>query len=114
MPQLTRTNDSNASCIHDAVWATGFLACPCVNDFALAVPPVVGAAADGTSNGGFSPGVHLFPFRTESLSPGAPMVLPSSVGESVAANLTVTSPTPLRLRAVEGRWSFIAIPSKLG
>ncbi|WP_222840575.1 hypothetical protein, partial [Hymenobacter sp. BT190] len=26
---------------------------------------------------------------TESLSPGAPMVLPSSVGESVAANLTV-------------------------
>jgi hypothetical protein len=39
------------------------------------------------SNGGFSPGVHLFPFRTESLSPGAPMVLPSPVGESVAANL---------------------------
>lgn len=38
------------------------------------------------SNGGFSPGVHLFPFRTESLSPGAPMVLPSPVGESVAAN----------------------------
>ena len=39
------------------------------------------------SNGGFSPGVHLFPFRTEPLSPGAPMVLPSPVGESVAANL---------------------------
>ncbi len=38
------------------------------------------------SNGGFSPGVHLFPFRTEPLSPGAPMVLPSPVGESVAAN----------------------------
>lgn len=40
------------------------------------------------SNGGFSPGVHLFPFRTESLSPGAPMVLPSPVGESVAANFS--------------------------
>ena len=43
--------------------------------------------ATPASNGGFSPGVHLFPFRTESLSPGAPMVLPSPVGESVAANL---------------------------
>ncbi|MDB5236490.1 MAG: hypothetical protein JWR44_3483, partial [Hymenobacter sp.] len=42
------------------------------------------------SNGGFSPGVHLFPFRTEPLSPGAPMVLPSPVGESVAANLFPT------------------------
>ena len=71
-----------------------FLARPCVNAFALAVPPVVGAAVDGTSNGGFSPGVHLFPFRTESLSPGAPMVLPSSVGESVAANLTVICRAP--------------------
>ena len=43
--------------------------------------------ATPASNGGFSPGVHLFPFRTEPLSPGAPMVLPSPVGESVAANL---------------------------
>ena len=43
--------------------------------------------AQPASNGGFSPGVHLFPFRTEPLSPGAPMVLPSPVGESVAANL---------------------------
>jgi hypothetical protein len=45
--------------------------------------------ATPASNGGFSPGVHLFPFRTESLSPGAPMVLPSPVGESVAANLII-------------------------
>ena len=27
------------------------------------------------NNGGFSAGVHLFPFRTEKLSPAAPMVL---------------------------------------
>ena len=33
------------------------------------------------SNGGYSAGVHLFPFRTEKLSPVAPMVLPSKVGE---------------------------------
>jgi hypothetical protein len=46
--------------------------------------------ATNASNGGFSPGVHLFPFRTESLSPGAPMVLPSPVGESVAANFIVS------------------------
>ena len=26
--------------------------------------------------GGYSEGVHLFPFRTEKLSPSAPMVLP--------------------------------------
>ena len=37
--------------------------------------------------GDFSVGVHLFPFRTEQLSPVAPMVLPSPAGESVAANL---------------------------
>ena len=48
--------------------------------------------ATPASNGGFSPGVHLFPFRTEPLSPGAPMVLPSPVGESVAANLFSASP----------------------
>ena len=33
------------------------------------------------SNGGNSMGVHLFPFRTEKLSPIAPMVLQSNVGE---------------------------------
>jgi hypothetical protein len=63
------------------------------------------------SNGGFSPGVHLFPFRTESLSPGAPMVLPSSVGESVAANLTVSSASAPPASAVEGRLSFVAVRS---
>ena len=54
------------------------------------VPPRGGHrnAAAPASNGGFSPGVHLFPFRTEPLSPGAPMVLPSPVGESVAANFS--------------------------
>ena len=54
---------------------------------------------NNASNGGFSPGVHLFPFRTESLSPGAPMVLPSPVGESVAANfINRTLLTPLYQR----------------
>ena len=28
-----------------------------------------------------APGIHLFPSRTEQLSPGAPMVLHASVGE---------------------------------
>ena len=32
-------------------------------------------------NGGYSVGVHLFPFRTEQLSPIAPMVLQSNVEE---------------------------------
>jgi hypothetical protein len=31
--------------------------------------------------GGFAEGVHLFPFRTEKLSPSWPMVLQSNVGE---------------------------------
>ena len=31
-------------------------------------------------------GSHLFPFRTEKLSPFAPMVLQCNVGESVAAS----------------------------
>ena len=33
------------------------------------------------TNGGYSEGEHLFPFRTEKLSPLAPMVLQSHVGE---------------------------------
>jgi hypothetical protein len=33
------------------------------------------------NNGGYSAGVHLFPFRTEQLSPVAPMVLLSQAGE---------------------------------
>gem|GEM_PF-2523326 len=32
-------------------------------------------------NGVYGEGVHLFPFRTEQLSPSAPMVLQSNVGE---------------------------------
>ncbi len=35
--------------------------------------------------GGYSDGDHLFPFRTEKLSPSAQMVLPYKVGEYVAA-----------------------------
>ena len=31
--------------------------------------------------GGYSSGVHLFPFRTEKLSPDAPMVLSAMTGE---------------------------------
>ena len=48
-------------------------------------------------NGGQSAGVHLFPFRTESLSPVAPMVLLSQAGESVVANLITTKPLLLAL-----------------
>ena len=82
MPQLTRTKEPNASTNNSFCNVLlGFSLVPCVNN--LRSSP----NTDGhTSNGGFSPGVHLFPFRTESLSPGAPMVLPSPVGESVAAN----------------------------
>ena len=101
MPQLTRTNEPNAS-NRTPYTRFLFLARPCVNDMGCCQ---ASKRQQHTSNGGFSPGVHLFPFRTESLSPGAPMVLPSSVGESVAANLTVHEP-PLRLSAVEGRLSF--------
>lgn len=36
--------------------------------------------------GGYSNGDHLFPFRTEKLSPFAQMVLPYKVGEYVAAS----------------------------
>jgi hypothetical protein len=36
--------------------------------------------------GGYSDGDHLFPYRTEKLSPSAQMVLPYKVGEYVAAN----------------------------
>ena len=39
-------------------------------------------------HGGYSDGVHLFPFRTEKLSPSAQMVLPYKVGEYVAASFT--------------------------
>ncbi len=34
-----------------------------------------------TSYGGFPEGVHLFPFRTEKLSPSWPMVLHHNAGE---------------------------------
>ena len=36
-------------------------------------------------SGGDAAGPHLFPFRTEKLSPHAPMVLPGRVGEQAAA-----------------------------
>ena len=35
--------------------------------------------------GGIAGGVHLFPFRTEKLSPPWPMVLHNNAGEQVAA-----------------------------
>jgi hypothetical protein len=44
-----------------------------------------------TSNGGYGTGDHLFPFRTEKLSPVAPMVLDSNPGEQVAANINPRS-----------------------
>ena len=34
-----------------------------------------------SSYGGFAEGVHLFPYRTEKLSPSWPMVLHKNVGE---------------------------------
>ena len=37
------------------------------------------------SYGGIAEGVHLFPFRTEKLSPSWPMVLHNNAGEQVAA-----------------------------
>src|SRR6202000_2062043 len=37
------------------------------------------------SYGGFAEGVHLFPYRTEKLSPSWPMVLHHNAGEQVAA-----------------------------
>lgn len=40
--------------------------------------------------GGYSNGDHLFPFRTEKLSPFAQMVLPYKVGEYVAASFKET------------------------
>src|ERR1044072_9284403 len=40
--------------------------------------------------GGYSSGDHLFPFRTEKLSPLAQMVLPYKVEEYVAASFTET------------------------
>ena len=44
-------------------------------------------AADERFFGDFSGGVHLFPFRTESLSPPAQMVLHLFVGEYVVAKI---------------------------
>uniref|UniRef100_UPI001C2CF656 hypothetical protein n=1 Tax=Hymenobacter caeli TaxID=2735894 RepID=UPI001C2CF656 len=53
--------------------------------------------------------VHLFPFRTEPLSPGAPMVLPSPVGESVAANFI----SVMLLSAFISRQEHFVLPSFL-
>ena len=50
-----------------------------------------------TFYGGYSEGVHLFPFRTEKLSPSAQMVL-HSVGEYVAAKF--------KLKAVSKETAF--------
>ena len=37
--------------------------------------------SDGKIKAAIASGIHLFPFRTEKLSPTAPMVLPYQVGE---------------------------------
>ena len=39
----------------------------------------------GDTHGGYSAEVHLFPFRTEKLSPAAPMILRGTAGKQVAA-----------------------------
>ena len=36
---------------------------------------IIGCTTTATAYGGFAGGVHLFPFRTEKLSPPWPMVL---------------------------------------
>lgn len=50
-------------------------------DTVLTNDPQGGSLKDIESNGGNYTGVHLFPFRTEKLSPVVPMVLQSNVGE---------------------------------
>ena len=40
-----------------------------------AIPNPEGRAGVDVKHGGYSAGVHLFPFRTEKLSPATPMVL---------------------------------------
>ena len=86
MPQLSGTKEPRASA-GDPRYLTSLSSFPLCQRFCWLLEHATNA-----SNGGFSPGVHLFPFRTESLSPGAPMVLPSPVGESVAANLCSAQP----------------------
>ena len=95
MVELSRTNDPNASS-NTAHPLSSFLPVSCVND----IDSNHKQCDTDTKNGGFSTGVHLFPFRTEQLSPVAPMVLPSPAGESVAANLFKLCPP--RLRAAGG------------
>ena len=53
-----------------------------------------------------APGFHLFPFRTEQLSPVAPMVLGESPGEQVAA---VFKESPLEIITLAGIFTFIQI-----
>ena len=89
MPQLSGTKEPRASA-GDPRYLTSLSSFPLCQRFCWLLEHATNA-----SNGGFSPGVHLFPFRTESLSPGAPMVLPSPVGESVAANLFMQNPRGL-------------------
>lgn len=43
------------------------------------------------THGGYCIGDHLFPYRTEKLSPIAQMVLPYKVGEYVAASFPESS-----------------------
>ena len=54
-------------------------------------------------------GKHLFPFRTEKLSPPAPMVLPGKPGGRVGRRPLFSSEAPLERAGL-----FVVLPSRLG
>ena len=61
-------------------------------------------------SGGDAAGPHLFPFRTEKLSPHAPMVLPGRVGEQAAAAFGGRRRTGVWLLPAAAAPSFFARP----
>ena len=63
-----------------------------------------------TQSGGDAAGPHLFPFRTEKLSPQAPMVLPGRVGEQAAAAFGGRRRTGVWLLPAAAAPSFFARP----
>ena len=64
----------------------------------------------GNTSGGDAAGPHLFPFRTEKLSPHAPMVLPGRVGEQAAAAFGGRRRTGVWLLPAAAAPSFFARP----
>ena len=64
----------------------------------------------GNTSGGDAAGSHLFPFRTEKLSPHAPMVLPGRVGEQAAAAFGGRRRTGVWLLPAAAAPSFFARP----